>query len=65
MRYNIPQGGDCMNKNIACNVRLTEDERRDFKMAALANNTTVQDILYKAVKDYITNYFAKKESASA
>jgi hypothetical protein len=32
---------------------MTEDERYAFRAAALKNKTTVQDILYEAVKKYI------------
>ncbi|MDR1581343.1 MAG: hypothetical protein LBS35_13385 [Synergistaceae bacterium] len=42
-----------MTKNIVCNVRMTEDERHAFKTATLKNKTTVQEVLYEAVKRYI------------
>jgi hypothetical protein len=34
---------------------MTEDERYSFREAALKNKTTVQDVLYKAVKRYIAD----------
>ena len=40
-------------RNIVCNVRMTEAERYAFKEAALKNRTTVQDVLYSAVQNYI------------
>jgi hypothetical protein len=42
-----------MATNIVCNVRMTEDERHALRTAALKNKTTVQDVLYEAVKKYI------------
>ncbi|GHV47935.1 hypothetical protein FACS1894204_11820 [Synergistales bacterium] len=42
-----------MSKNIVCNVRLSEEERDALKMAVIKNHTTVQDMLYQAVKKYI------------
>jgi hypothetical protein len=32
---------------------MTEDERYAFRTATLKNKTTVQDVLYEAVKKYI------------
>jgi hypothetical protein len=43
-----------MPKNIVCNVRLTEDMRHSFRIAALKNKTTVQDVLFEAVQRYIS-----------
>jgi hypothetical protein len=60
-----------MPKNIVCNVRLTEDMRHSFRMAALKNKTTVQDVLFEAVQRYISEsgtgggggYSAEEEAA--
>jgi hypothetical protein len=42
-----------MTKNIVCNVRMTEEERHMFRSVALKNKTTVQEVLYEAVRRYI------------
>jgi hypothetical protein len=60
-----------MSKNIVCNVRLTEDMRHSFRMAALKNKTTVQDVLFEAVRRYISetepdggDYYSPEEEAA-
>ena len=54
-----------MAKNIVCNVRITEEERYALRAAALKNKTTVQDVLYEAVKKYIDDNTAESEKEPA
>ena len=34
-------------------IRLLEDVHKEFKLKVIKNNTSIQDILEKAVKEYL------------
>lgn len=34
-------------------IRLPEDVHKEFKLKVIENNTSIQDILEKAVKEYL------------
>lgn len=42
-----------MSEKARIGVRLTERESQAFRVALAINNDTAQDVLYKAVIDYI------------
>jgi hypothetical protein len=42
---------------------MTEEERHAFRTATLKNKTTVQEVLYDAVKKYISDNNGNKKDA--